>query len=118
MDELLKTIETIRDRAERHRDHLETGKLRTRMALVEPVLRTLGWDTGNPLEVQPEYTLTGGNGQTHQADLMLFMGTAGRWAAVDVIPLGHEPHPEEMGHLVELCRETQTPSATVTNGTS
>ena len=50
MDELLKTIETLRDRVERHRDHLETGKLRTRMALVEPVLRTLGWDTGNPLE--------------------------------------------------------------------
>ena len=88
------------------------------MALVEPVLRTLGWDTGNPLEVQPEYTLTGGNGRTHQADLMLFMGTAGRWAAVDVIPLGHEPHPEEMDHLVKLCRETQTPLATVTNGTS
>ena len=91
------------------------------MSLVEPVLRALVWDTGDPRQVWPDYThpmKDGEDGSTRSVNLMLFMETAGTWVAIEVIPLGSEPHPEAPERRRQVCRETNTPLAVVTNGTS
>ena len=57
LDDLQKVIEKLRDRIERHRDDLRNSEFRTRILLIDPLLRELGWDVENPdlvgLEYQP-----------------------------------------------------------------
>ena len=60
LDELYQTIEKLNGRMETHRDKLSQSEALTRNALVDPLLRCLGWDTEDPSLVMPEYKL--GNG--------------------------------------------------------
>ena len=60
LDELYQTIEKLNGRMETHRDKLSQSEALTRNALVDPLLRSLGWDTEDPALVMPEYKL--GNG--------------------------------------------------------
>lgn len=60
LDELYQTIEKLNERIETHRDKLSQSEALTRNALVDPLLRSLGWDTEDPSLVMPEYKL--GNG--------------------------------------------------------
>ncbi len=60
LDDLYQVIEKLRERIENHRDKLNQSEALTRNALVDPLLRTLGWDTEDPALVMPEYKL--GNG--------------------------------------------------------
>ena len=57
LDDLQKVIKKLRDRIERHRDDLRNSEFRTRILLIDPLLRELGWDVENPdlvaLEDQP-----------------------------------------------------------------
>lgn len=60
LDELLETIETLRERIDQHGTALRKSEAQTRYALVDPLLRGLGWDTSDPTQVVPEYrTQTG-----------------------------------------------------------
>ena len=60
LDDLLETIETLRGRIEEHGTALRKSEAQTRYALVDPLLRGLGWDTSDPTQVVPEYrTQTG-----------------------------------------------------------
>ena len=45
LDELIRVIETIENRIERHGNSLRENETRTRMALIDPLLSALGWDT-------------------------------------------------------------------------
>ncbi|MEZ0345253.1 MAG: winged helix-turn-helix domain-containing protein [Infirmifilum sp.] len=45
----------LRRRIQTYRDELVKNEMLTRYALVDPVLRALGWDLENPREVIPEY---------------------------------------------------------------
>ena len=60
LDELLTTIVTLRGRIEAHGNALRASEAQTRYALIDPLLRTLGWDTSDPAQVVPEYTLSTG----------------------------------------------------------
>lgn len=60
LDELYQTIEKLNGRMETHRDKLSQSEVLTRNALVDPLLRCLGWDTEDPSLVMPEHKL--GNG--------------------------------------------------------
>jgi len=42
--------------ADRHAEALRKSERLTRYALIDPLLRGLGWDTGNPDEVRLEYS--------------------------------------------------------------
>ena len=42
-----------------HRGVLSENETRTRMALIDPLLRTLGWDVSDPRVVTPEYNVGG-----------------------------------------------------------
>lgn len=51
---------TLNTRINDHRSELVKSEALTRYALVDPLLRELGWDTGDPGQVQPEYPLDDG----------------------------------------------------------
>ena len=56
LDNLHTFIQTLKEHAERYADALRKSEWLTRYALIDPLLRGLGWDTGNPDEVRPEYS--------------------------------------------------------------
>ena len=43
LDELVNALQTIKQRMEDHAAALETNEALTRMALIDPLLRVLGW---------------------------------------------------------------------------
>ncbi len=55
LDGLLQLVEGLRDRIKEHGDALRKSEMLTRYALIDPLLRELGWDTEDPKQVQPEY---------------------------------------------------------------
>ncbi len=60
LDELVKTIKTLKARISEHRTALQASEAQTRLSLIDPLLRALGWDTADPALVRPEFTLSGG----------------------------------------------------------
>lgn len=70
MDDLLKLIETLRERIDSHRAELRKNEALTRSVLIDPLLRALGWDTENPVQVIPEYRIP--SQRDKSADYALF----------------------------------------------
>ena len=60
LDSLLSLVEKLRERIEEHGSELRKSEAQTRYALIDPLLRELGWDTGDPALVIPEYKVGGG----------------------------------------------------------
>ena len=73
--QLERTVRELKARAIAHRDYIQGHETRTRVLLIDPLLRALGWDPENPDEVRLEYKLTAG-----QPDYALMKG--GRPVAV------------------------------------
>lgn len=57
LDDLYQVIEKLRERMENHQVRLRQSEALTRNALVDPLLRALGWDTEDPALVMPEYRM-------------------------------------------------------------
>ena len=55
LQSLYEAIATLRGRIERHAANLRQNEMLTRYALIDPLLRELGWDTEDPDLVRPEY---------------------------------------------------------------
>lgn len=70
LESLLQLVETLRERINSHRVTLSQSEALTRYALIDPLLRELGWDTEDPNMVVPEYRVP--NNQI--ADYVLFNG--------------------------------------------
>ena len=83
LDDLVSVIETLKARLQTHRQELEANEIRTRMALIDPLLQALGWDTADPALVLPEYDLSG-----KKPDYALLDGTAMPVAFVEAKHLG------------------------------
>ena len=71
LDDLVGTIETLKERIAANGLSLGGNEIRTRMALIDPLLTALGWKTSDPSIVMPEfdaggekpdYALLGSNG--------------------------------------------------------
>ncbi len=60
-ENLPELIERLRTRIQISRGELQSGEAVTRYALVDPLLRALGWDTSNPDMVWPEYDFGDGS---------------------------------------------------------
>ena len=60
LDALMRVIETLKQRIEHHGGAIGSNEIRTRTALVDPLLNALGWDTTDPAMVIPEYAAGGG----------------------------------------------------------
>ena len=67
LENLLTLIEKLQERIDSHDDALKKNEMLTRYALIDPLLRELGWDTEDPDMVVPEYRSGGGS-----ADYALF----------------------------------------------
>ena len=55
LDDLVSVIETLQQRIATHRQSLQQNEIRTRTALIDPLLTALGWDVSDPALVIPEY---------------------------------------------------------------
>lgn len=60
LDELVDTIESLKARIKEHREHIGVYEVRTRTALIDPILRALGWDVSDPSLVTIEPKTDGG----------------------------------------------------------
>lgn len=67
LNSLLELVETLRERIDEHGASLRQNEMRTRYALIDPLLQGLSWDTSNPSEVMIE----DGSGDG-RADYLLF----------------------------------------------
>ena len=54
LESLLELVETLQSRIDEHGAALRQNEMRTRYALIDPLLQELSWDTSNPSEVMIE----------------------------------------------------------------
>ena len=59
LDELVATIETIKQHIKDHQTSLVANETRTRQVLIDPLLAALGWDVTDPTSVELEYDVRG-----------------------------------------------------------
>ncbi len=59
LDELVATIETIKQHIRDHRTSLTANETRTRQVLIDPLLGELGWDVTDATSVELEYDVRG-----------------------------------------------------------
>ena len=83
LGELVECIELLQKRIRSHRDALRENETRTRMALIDPLLRVLGWDVSDPEVVKPEFKVEGG-----WADYALLRANGRPAATVEAKKLG------------------------------
>ncbi len=109
LDDLVGVIETLKARIKDHRPDLQANETRTRMALIDPLLQALGWDTTDPALVLPEYDLSGS-----RADYALLAN--GKTAAfVEAKRLG-EPLAPHIEQMVRYANMAGVPYAGLTDG--
>ena len=69
LESLLALVEKLRGRIETHGEALGQSEALTRYALIDPMLRELGWDTEDPEVVRPEFSVdNGGRGGKTRPD--------------------------------------------------
>ena len=61
LESLHELVETLRNRIDEHGEALRQSEALTRYALIDPLLRELGWNTEDPALVMPEYRLGAGS---------------------------------------------------------
>ena len=83
LGELVSDIEVLKKRIQSHGAVLRENELRTRTALIDPLLRALGWDVSDPTLVTPEYSVRGS-----RADYALLRPDARPAATVEAKKLG------------------------------
>lgn len=110
LDDLVSVIETLKARLQMHRQALQANETRTRMALIDPLLQALGWDTADPALVLPEYDLRG-----NRADYALLGGTGKPAALVEAKRLGEQLVSHRM-QIVNYANLSGVPYAGLTDG--
>ena len=86
MDDFLKLIATLRERIDSHQVALRRNEALTRSVLIDPLLRALGWDMGNPAHIIPEYPIR--SAPKKKADYALFAGSTDPTIIVEAKSLG------------------------------
>ena len=59
LDDLVGEIKKLQGRIRDHGDVLRQNEIRTRVALIDPLLQALGWDVADPGLATPEYEISG-----------------------------------------------------------
>ena len=115
LESLHEVVEKLRIRIEAHGDVLRKNETQTRYALIDPLLRELGWDIEDPAQVRPEYPLeTRYSPATNSADYALLSG--GKVAViVEAKRLGTSLE-ESVRQTVNYCNLEGTEHFAVTDG--
>lgn len=110
LESLLKLAETLKGRISDHNSALSASETLTRYALIDPLLRELGWDTSDPSAVVPEYSSGSG-----RADYALM--SSGRPAMmVEAKKLGTPLRDRVLEQGIGYCLMEGTPHFTITDG--
>jgi hypothetical protein len=110
LDDLIAVIDTLKSRIEQHRPDLQSNETRTRMALIDPLLTALGWDTSDPGLVTPEYDVSG-----KRADYALLDGKGGVFVFLEAKRLG-EQLSNHQSQVVAYASELGIRYPALTNG--
>ena len=110
LDELITVIETLKQRITDHGAILQDNETRSRMALIDPLLQVLGWDTTDPFLVIPEYDAGGG-----QVDYALLGKKGGPTAVIEAKRLG-EPLQKYRERMVRYAKDARINCAGITDG--
>ena len=110
LDELITVIETLKQRITDHGAILQDNETRSRMALIDPLLQVLGWDTTDPFLVIPEYDAGGG-----QVDYALLDKKGGPTAVIEAKRLG-EPLQKYREKMIRYAKAASINCAGITDG--
>ncbi len=110
LEDLLELVETLRKRIGEHGPLLSQNEIRTRYALIDPLLWGVGWDTEDPAQVVPEYALA-----PKSADYAL-LGSDGRPAMIVEAKKLDRPLRDGLSQSIAYCVEQGTPYFCVTDG--
>ncbi len=110
LDELIEVIDTLKQRITDHDSTLKENETRTRMALIDPLLQVLGWDTSDPSLVTPEYDASGG-----KADYALLGQGGCPTAAIEAKRLG-QPLQQHLTQMVTYTTMAGIAYAGITDG--
>lgn len=116
LESLHKLVEKLRKRIDAYADVLKSNEALTRYAVIDPLLRELGWDTEDPDQVRPEYPLrTEYNPGTKSADYALLSN--GRAAMiVEAKKLGTPLRDSVLSQGINYCQVEGTKYFAVTDG--
>ena len=115
LEDLHDLVETVQSRIDAHFAELQKSEALTRYALIDPLLRELGWDTADPNQVRVELPLAKGYAQQGFADYAL-LGTDGKpRVVVEAKSLGSSLQQAAMQAL-GYCNALGFPSFAVTDG--
>lgn len=106
-------IKHLRNRAQAHWEYLSRGQreTRTKYALIDPILRSLGWDTEDPTQVRLEYEVDPGNNGTGIVDYALFNDSGSKpYILIEAKGLG-EKNAENAKALQDRLREKEADRA-------
>ncbi len=106
---LLTLVEKLRKRIKDHGPTLRQSEMQTRYALVDPLLRELGWDTEKPNLVRPEYK---GNGKADYA----LLNNGKPVMMVETKRLGGNLQKARDEQGIDYCKEEATRYLLVTDG--
>ena len=109
LESLLSLVEKLRERIDEHGSELRKSEALTRYALIDPLLRELGWDTGDPDLVIPEYKVGSG-----RADYALLSN--GRPILMVEAKSLESPLQNALSQGIGYCLEQGTPYFSVTDG--
>ncbi len=111
LDELVGVIDTLKQRIRTHGVTLRANEIRTRVALIDPLLMALGWDVSDPALVTPEYTVGEG-----RADYALHGSESIPAAMVEAKRLGHNLSDDERMQMLNYANARGVRYAAVTDG--
>ena len=110
LDPLIEAIETVKERIKQHRQTLSKNETRTRGALIDPILKALGWDPADPALVTLEYNI--GN---ERPDYALLDGDGKPAAIIEAKKLG-EPLGKHRRQMLTYVFEQGIEYAGLTDG--
>ena len=110
LDELVATIETIKERIVGYRASLAANETRTRQVLIDPLLAALGWNVSDPDQVELEYDVRG-----RRADYALLVD-AKPVAVIEAKRLGHQLVDDNTMQVMNYANTAGIEYMVVTNG--
>ena len=109
--DLLTLVQKLQGRIDNHGPMFRQNEALTRYALVDPLLRALGWDTENPTVVIPEYSTGEG-----RADYALLTDAESQPAVMVEVKKLDAPLKEAVSQGIKYCLEQGVRYFVVTDG--
>jgi len=113
--ELVNLINELRESLKSYRDELAKNEALVRYCIVDPLLRTLGWDLRNPKQVVPEYTVSRGKKKL-RLDYLLRDAEGKPFVAIEVKALGKVEEAER--DVFSAAQAMQVKFIVITDGAS